>query len=254
MRHALPFLLACLALLPGCERQPGTQPAQAAAHTPWQALPAETVGLRQRGTACGDRCPEFRADWLSFPQAPALDAELLRLIDAPSHPAPRQDVAGALRQMAAELLAEAASYREPWQQMLVLRQREGRGRLVVLDFSNYLYTGGAHGTTTVGYVLWDRQAGRIIRLRDLLRPGQAPAFWQAARQAHARWLQQQSDAASLQSGWPFEQTDNIALLPDALVLKYQPYSIGPYAMGTPELRIPLAELAGILKPEWLSER
>lgn len=252
MRRLPAVLLVALALLPGCGRQP--EPKPAVAEAAWQPLPGTSIRLNQRGTACGDRCPEFRADWQTFPQAPALDAALLRLIDAPLPATPHPDVPAALRQMAAELLAEAASYREPWQQMLVLRQRQGRGRLVVLDYTNYLYTGGAHGTSTVGYLLWDRQGGRLVTLADLLLPGRAPAFWQAARRAHVRWQQQQPDPASLASGWPFEPTDNVALLPDAVVLRYQSYSIAPYAAGTPELHIPLTELDGILRPEWLTAR
>ena len=257
MRKALSVLLmSALAVLTACGRAPAPEASKrptAAPSPAWQPLAAQDINLHLTGRNCDDRCAEFQATWLHFPDAPALDAELLQQIDAPMRPGvPVKDIRAVLQQMASDLLADAASYREPWSQILVLKQRQGLGHLVVLDLIDEQYTGGAHGTSTVAYVQWDRQGGRIVHLADLLLPAQTEAFWQAARRAHVRWLKQQPDAASLEAGWPFEKTDNVALLPDGLVLKYQPYSIGPYAIGTPELHIPLDELKGIIRPEWLA--
>ena len=51
--------------------------------------------------------------------------------------------------------------------------------------------------------------------------------------------------------WQFQPTRNIALLRDRVLLKYDVYSIAPYASGHPELSIPKEQLRGILKPQYL---
>ena len=83
--------------------------------------------------------------------------------------------------------------------------------------------------------------------------GQSP-LWREAKAAHQQWLAQQPDAKSLADGWPFDKTDVMALMPTGLALKYQPYSIGPYSMGTPEIVIPYERLTGIFKPDYLPLR
>lgn len=210
-------------------------------------LPAKPLRLTLRDPACTTRCAEFDLDALQFPKEPALTEAFLAAIDAPAGATTEQRV----HAMAKTLLKEAAEFHEPWKQIVKAQQLPGIAHIVVIDIDNYTYTGGAHGTNVVSALNWDTRSQRVVTLNDMLLPQQAPAFWREAKVAHQKWLAIQPDAQSLVDGWPFDKTDVIALLPTGLVLKYQPYALGPYSMGTPELVIPYDRLKGIFKSEYL---
>lgn len=210
-------------------------------------LPAKPLRLTLKVPACLERCAEFELNALQFPKAPELTHAFLAAIDAPAGPSPEERVMA----MAKTLLKEAAEFHEPWQQIVKAQQVPGISNIVVIDIDNYTYTGGAHGMNVVSALNWDTRLQRVVTLKDILLPEQADAFWREAKQVHQKWSAMQPDAKSLVDGWPFDKTDVFALLPAGLVLKYQPYALGPYSMGTPELVIPYARLGGILKSEYL---
>lgn len=254
-------------------------------------LPAKVLNISVKATPCGQRCAGFSADWLDFPAQPALNTEMLKAISSSISPGPKPEPTLAstpiskpsttqtttpvpssiaasaaklqvttasatatevsLRQIAKSLLADAKEAGEAWEQTAKAVQRPGLNNVTVIDIDNYTYTGGAHGMTTVAYVNWDRQLARVVHLDDMLLAGQKPAFYAELKRAHTAWVKQHDDAISIEAGWPFDKSDNVALLPDALVVKYQPYSIGPFSEGTPELVIPYAHLKTVLKPEYL---
>ncbi|MOA39239.1 hypothetical protein D3C78_1610010 [compost metagenome] len=94
---------------------------------------------------------------------------------------------------------------------------------------------------------------RALQPSDLLLPGSEATFWQAASEAHQRWLREQEfeQDVELRNKWPFEKTANIALLKDKVLLKYDVYAIAPYSMGHPTLSIPYSRLRKVLRPEFL---
>ena len=213
-------------------------------------LPAKPLRLVVKDPACRDLCAEFDLDALQFPSSPALTDALLKTLDAPAGSSPEQRV----RSLASTFMKEAAEFHEPWKQIVKAQQLPGLRTVVVLDVDNYTFTGGAHGMNVVSSLNWDTRVQRVVDLKDWLLPNRESAFWQEAKLAHQHWLARQPDAQSLADGWPFDKTDVMALLPTGLALKYQPYSIGPYAMGTPEIVIPYERLTGIFKPDYLPLR
>ena len=46
-------------------------------------------------------------------------------------------------------------------------------------------------------------------------------------------------------------TDNFSFNKDGITFLYQPYAIGPYVMGMPELTIKYQDLKGVIKAEYL---
>ena len=120
-----------------------------------------------------------------------------------------------------------------------------------MRLDTYTFLGGAHGMPVTGYLVIDEGRKRILTLHDMLRPGRHREFEQKLRAAHARWAQHQTMDMS---NWPFTPSDNAAPLAGALAVTYQAYDIAPYAMGQPTLRIPYAQLKGILKPRFLPGR
>lgn len=241
-------LLSVLAL-GACERK---KPAEAVVPPSSQtaAIAPLSFGITLKAAGCHQRCASFKAEWLSFPAQPALDAALRQVAEAPQG----GDVESALHRLGEGFLADAAAAGEPWEQVLKASSLPGLNDVSVIDTENYSYTGGAHGMTAVAYVNWDRRLGRVLKLADVILPGQEPAFWREAQRAHQVWVRGHDDAAALGEGWPFGKTENFALKPDALVLKYQPYAIGPYSEGTPEIRLDYARLGSVLRPEYLPAR
>ena len=75
-----------------------------------------------------------------------------------------------------------------WSSYLQAKLREQHGDIPVVEFSSYLYVGGAHGMPGRGFINYDRELNRELRPEDLLIPGQEGNFWRVARQAHQRWL------------------------------------------------------------------
>lgn len=254
LRQAFALSVISLLALSACERKKPVEAPQPSAQTgrvtaPALAVQAFKVEL-QADSQCRDRCAEFKAEWLHFPQQPGLDAALLMVAEAPAGLAAQE----AIQRLGKSFLADAVEAREGWQQLLAAELDAGLNDVSVIDVENYSYTGGAHGMTTATYVNWDRRQNRVLKLADVILPGHEPAFWREAQRAHQAWVRGHDDAASLGAGWPFGKTDNFALKPDVLVLKYQPYAIGPYSEGTPEIRLDYARLAGVLRPEYLPGR
>ena len=89
----------------------------------------------------------------------------------------------------------------------------------------------------------------------MLVPGQAQAFEGALKKQHALWLKKNELAKKDPEGynklWPFEPSDNVALLENGLAVTYDPYLLAPYSFGKPTIYIPFRELKGILRPELL---
>lgn len=253
-RHVVLVCLLAVLGLTACERKkPVEEPPAGAATTVSAeiALPSTPVEVKLKGQGCGDRCAEFEADWLGFPGQPALDAALLGLIDAPAGNA---DVAGVIRQMGQRFMTEAAEAGEPWQQDIEAELKTGVGQVSVIQVTVYTFTGGAHGMTSITPVNWDRQLGRQLALTDIILPGRADAFWAEARKAHQAWAHSRDNSGALAAGWPFATTALFALRKDGLELQYQPYEIGPYSEGAPDIRIDYARLRDVLKPEYLPAR
>lgn len=198
----------------------------------------------------GEPCPLVNIDTIRFADEPALnpliESALLRMTtDSPDSPLP-----ASLQSFEKDFLVRA----EPnWKTYLQAKVREQHDQLVIIELSSYLATGGAHGMPGRGFINYDRDLHQALTLKDMLKPGTEGAFWQAAEQAHQRWLKANKldqDPEYVKT-WPFTRTNNIALLQKSVLLKYDVYSLAPYSSGHVSLTIPYSQLGAILKPEYL---
>lgn len=194
-------------------------------------------------------CPLVNIDMIHFPAEPELDAliekRLLKMTDnTPDSPPPP----ATLKAYETRFMQEAGSRYSAYLQAKVREQHDG---IVVIELSSYLDTGGAHGMPGRGFINWSRKEHRELTLQDMLVPGQEAAFWQAAEEAHRGWLvaSKLDQDAEFKKNWPFTKTPNIALTYGGVILKYDVYSIAPYAMGHPELKVAYPRLNGVIKPE-----
>jgi hypothetical protein len=126
-------------------------------------------------------------------------------------------------------------------------------KLVTLAFDNYAYTGGAHGNYGTEFKVLDLTKNKSLALADILTEG-GIAKLQPKLEASFRKQFNLQPGDSLTDGGLFENkiepNDNICVTGSGLEFVYNPYEIGPYAMGEIELFIPFTELTEYLKPDF----
>lgn len=193
-------------------------------------------------------CPLVNLDTVHFPDEPALDTLVQQRLVQMTQDNPDVAPTASLPAYEQQFLGRAQTGNATYLQAKVREQHDG---LVIVELSSYLDTGGAHGMPGRGFITWSREQHKALSLADMVVPGQEATFWMAAQEAHRGWLiaSKLDQDAEFIKNWPFQRTDNIALASDAVVLKYNVYSIAPYAMGHIELKIPYARLNGVIRPE-----
>lgn len=125
---------------------------------------------------------------------------------------------------------------------------------VVLNSSHYL--GGAHGSSAQRYYNYDLQTQKIVELNQLIQSNQQLQFKQLAYDAFKTWVTENKLAENVQAyeqAWKFALSENYYLGKQGLILQYQEYEIGPYAVGLPRLTIPYEHLKNVLKVQYLPQ-
>jgi len=138
----------------------------------------------------------------------------------------------------------------------VLGARPG---LVSLELTYYWHTGGAHGNFARSCLVADLEKGALFELGPQLRAG---AFEQLSTLARAAFLAEHKVAKLSEAGFfddslkvskdtalCFRESDGAAVLE----VVFQPYEIGPWAMGAPRATVPAAVARGLFKPETRGE-
>lgn len=218
--------------------------------TPPQAEVRQVLS-EQRPEGCppsDDSCPLVNVDTQIFADEPALNTLIDNRLRQMTINTPDATLPASLETYQQQFLQHAEA---GWSSYLQAKLIDQHNALLVVELSSYLYTGGAHGMPGRGFINYDRERDREVKLADVLLPGKEGAFWRVAAQAHQQWLLANEHDAAFSQQWPFQQTTNVALLKDRVMLKYDVYSIAPYSSGHPVLDIPYAELEGILKPAYL---
>lgn len=122
----------------------------------------------------------------------------------------------------------------------------------MFEINSYVFTGGAHGMPYSEYLIFDQQSKKQIQLADMLQPNKKPRFKALAYDAYKKWVKTvDEDVVSYEQNWPFTLSDNVTLTDKGVDIRYQHYSISPYAYGMPVLSIPYEKLGGIIKPRFI---
>jgi hypothetical protein len=127
--------------------------------------------------------------------------------------------------------------------------------VVVVQLDSFIFTGSAQRISTTQYLNWLPKTDKLLTLEAMLLPGKLPAFEEVLKKQHALWLRKnplaKDDPAAYSKLWPFEPSDNVALLENGAAVTYDPYRLAPYSFGKPTIYIPYRDLRGILRPELL---
>lgn len=122
--------------------------------------------------------------------------------------------------------------------------------LKTLVYQMESYTGGAHGNTSFQMLNFDAASGNqlsndaLILDNDRLLNLAEEAFRKYHEVDPALTLEEDGDFFLPETGFFLPAT--MGYSGSDFILYYQSYEIGPYAMGTTDLRIPLKELKGVV--------
>lgn len=122
--------------------------------------------------------------------------------------------------------------------------------IIVLSTQVSEYTGGAHGNYFELLYNFDLNKLELITLKDMLGADKTKEFLNIAEK-YFRDQEGLDAQVPLDKDYFFENgifalADNFALSKDALVFKYNPYEIKPYAEGVTTLRVPYDEIVHLL--------
>ena len=132
---------------------------------------------------------------------------------------------------------------------IVIRQDS---TLLIIEFTSYSFTGGAHGLTSTNFLNWDTKTNRRIVLNDILTEGYAESLNTVAEKIF-RKQEKLSDSASLKSGYffkgdKFALNNNFLITPIGIRFLYNQYEIKPYSAGQTSLLIPYSQIESLLRP------
>jgi len=115
-----------------------------------------------------------------------------------------------------------------------------------LYLQQYVFLGGAHGSTTVEYFQVDKETGKKLVLKDFI------ANKSKLDRLAERYFRQQNEipmeGTLIENGFDseFSCNDNFYFKGDSLYFFYNQYEIACYAMGSFEFGIPVRDLKGLL--------
>lgn len=122
---------------------------------------------------------------------------------------------------------------------------------VSLALFSYEYTGGAHGNYGTQFHSFNLASGKKIGLKEVLTPAGIKAL-PSLLAAAFRKKEGLSASTPLTEGGLFESiikpNENYFVTGKALAFNYQPYEIGPYALGEIILYLPFIQIKKYLQP------
>lgn len=130
-------------------------------------------------------------------------------------------------------------------------------RLVCLSMNNYSFTGGAHGNTVEIYKCYDVKQGRKLNIADVIDTLHYAKALSALLERQYRTNNRLPDDARLSESL-FQDSiplgGNFYLTGAGIGWEYNPYEIGPYALGSISFFLPYTQLMPYLQPsfkEWM---
>jgi hypothetical protein len=132
-------------------------------------------------------------------------------------------------------------------------------RTVSYTFTLLADTLGAHPNVGFRTFTFDTKTGAELKLSDLFRPGSQHLQVVSARANEylARTLRERMESLVINEEMLAAGTRPVAdnfqwfrIEGSTLILIFPPYQVAPYALGTLEVPLPLAQLSGILRPEY----
>ncbi len=106
--------------------------------------------------------------------------------------------------------------------------------------SMYAYNGGVHGTYGTWHTNYNTNDGKMITLESLFKNDAEPKLLNILKnKLKQKYQTQDLDAVNLDEIFV---PDNFQISYGGIIFHYNPYEIGPYSLGAPEVFVPYSEL------------
>lgn len=147
---------------------------------------------------------------------------------------------------------EFPSYNTPWQLEVSADIIYQDSLFISIASTIYSFTGGAHPNSYQVYRSYDLATGKALTLGDLLDVGYELDLNEAA-ELEFRMAKRIPPSRDLDDeGYFFEENrfklnSNFAIMNRSLLFYFNPYEIGPYALGATELELKLTDYVKLIK-------
>ncbi len=125
------------------------------------------------------------------------------------------------------------------------------GKHLTLEITGYIYTGGAHGMPVADVSTFDIITGKKLNWDDLVTDKAAlKAIAERKFRAERADIFQPTDGSEpfqFDDVFVFDLPSNYGQTQEGIYCHYQPYEVGPYAIGSTTFTISFAEIGALLK-------
>ena len=122
-------------------------------------------------------------------------------------------------------------------------------KFISIVLNHYQFTGGAHGNYfALGYNITTDE-GKILTLKDIIREDSFDLLTYECEQAILEAYKTNSlmEAGLFENELVIPEDQDFYITPTALVIQFDPYEVGPYAMGEIIAEIPFEKIKDILQ-------
>lgn len=214
----------------------------------------------------GDQCPDCPSVNIRIPEGPednrlarqvktSLEEEIIYWLDYAE-----SNKAGTIREAMASFTAGYTELQEkfpeetaPWEADIQGQVAYSSPLLLCISLEGYLFTGGAHGYSSLRYLNFDAENARELDPAELFVDLQG--FTSLAEAAFRKQYEVPPSQDINSTGFMFE--DNQFSLPESIgfgqegvLLHYDPYEVASYADGPLSLSVPYSDAAPYLNPEF----
>jgi hypothetical protein len=110
--------------------------------------------------------------------------------------------------------------------------------VISISITNYLNTGGAHGSLTISFLNFNAQTGKLLKNEDLFED--YLAFTKLANTYFNEEIADKKEAYFEPDN--FTLPENIGFNEEGVILLYNTYEVAPYSSGITEIHIPWKDL------------
>lgn len=151
-------------------------------------------------------------------------------------------------------LKERKAYWNVFESMREVKWISITPRLAQFMIEDYEYTGGAHGIPSSSAFVYDLKQKKRLHIDDILRSNQDKKKLEALLyQAYQNLFDNPQEFAEHEKIWKFYLSDNFYFTPNGMTFFYNPYGLGPYAMGFVNLTLKTADIKSLIKADYLAD-
>lgn len=127
-------------------------------------------------------------------------------------------------------------------------------RILILDMSEYTFTGGAHPNGFERFLNINPQTGELYSLGDLFVPDAEKKLTTVGEEIFRKQKDLKPNQSLGEAGYFFQDdkfylNNNFLINPEDITFLYNAYEIAPYVMGPIELKIPYASIKDLVRKD-----